>query len=58
MGAAIPEPVPPAEAVDETPVETGNFPFPDDGPQDDVAQGTDPAFEPELIDGADLEPES
>jgi hypothetical protein len=39
-------------------VETGNYPDPDDGPQDDVAQTTLPQYDEDLVDGADLESES
>ena len=38
--------------------ETGNYPDPDDGPQDDVEQVALPQYDDDLIDGADLEAES
>jgi hypothetical protein len=48
----------PVEATDEAvPAETGNYPDPDDGPQDDVEQTDEPLFEEALVDGADLEQE-
>lgn len=37
--------------------ETGNYPAPDDGPQDDVDQSALPQFDDDLVDGADLEVE-
>lgn len=37
------------------PVDTGNFPGPEDGPQDDVEQSTLPDFDEDLVDGAHLE---
>lgn len=49
--------VPVPATVEGEPEETGNFPFPDDGPQDDVDQSALPAFDDVLIDGADLEAE-
>ena len=36
-------------------VETGNYPGPEDGPQDDVEQTSLPDFDEDLVDGADLE---
>ena len=36
-------------------VETGNFVFPEDGPQDDVVQTSLPDFDEDLVDGATLE---
>lgn len=36
-------------------VDTGNFPGPDDGPQDDIEQSSLPDFDEDLIDGAHLE---
>lgn len=35
--------------------DTGNYPEPQDGPQDDVEQTTLPDFDEDLVDGADLE---
>jgi hypothetical protein len=37
--------------------ETGNFPPPEDGAQDDVEQTALPQYDEDLIDGADLTPE-
>jgi hypothetical protein len=39
-------------------VETGNYPDPDDGPQDDLEQVPTPQFDEHLIDGAGSEAES
>lgn len=39
----------------ERPEETGNYPDPDDGAQDEVRQSTLPAYDEDLVDGADLE---
>jgi hypothetical protein len=33
-------------------VETGNYPLPGDGPQDDLEQSTMPEFDEHLVDGA------
>jgi hypothetical protein len=43
--------VPAYEAV---PVDTGNYPMPDDGPQDDLEQTTSPDFDEDLVDGAGI----
>jgi hypothetical protein len=40
------------QSPEEEPVETGNFPDPEDGPQDDLAQTTTPQFDEDLVDGA------
>jgi hypothetical protein len=42
----------------EEPIETGSYPAPDDGAQDDVEQTTLPQYDEDLVDGADLESES
>lgn len=42
------------EPLDEVLAETGNYPLPDDGPQDDVDQSALPQYDEDLIDGADL----
>jgi hypothetical protein len=44
----------PSEATEEL-RDTGNYPEPLDGPQDDVEQTTLPDFDEDLVDGADLE---
>jgi hypothetical protein len=36
------------------PVDTGNYPLPEDGPQDDVPQSTTPQYDEDLVDGAGL----
>lgn len=36
-------------------VETGNYPEPSDGPQDQVEQTTLPQYDEDLVDGAGLE---
>jgi hypothetical protein len=36
------------------PVDTGNYPLPEDGPQDDVPQTTSARYDEDLIDGAAL----
>ncbi len=46
-----------AAATEVELVDTGNFPLPDDGPQEDVDQTALPAFDDVLVDGADLEGE-
>jgi hypothetical protein len=43
--AAVPE-------YEATPEETGNYPTPDDGPQDDLEQTTTPQYDEDLVDGA------
>lgn len=45
--AAVPE----NEAV---PVDTGNYPMPGDGPQDDLEQTTAQQYDEDLVDGAGL----
>jgi len=40
--------VPAGEAV---PVDTGNYPMPVDGPQDDLEQTTAPQYDEDLVDG-------
>jgi len=43
-------------AVSEPPlVETGNYPDPEDGPQDHLQQIPQPLFDDQLVDGADYE---
>lgn len=37
------------------PVETGNYPDPEDGPQDDLDQTPEPQLDDHLVDGADYE---
>jgi hypothetical protein len=44
----------PVTADDELLVETGNYPEPDDGPQDEVEQTNEPGFDEALVDGVDL----
>ncbi len=44
----------PDRAAVELP-DTGNYPEPQDGPQDDVEQTSLPDFDEDLVDGADLE---
>lgn len=39
-------------------VETGNFPDPEDGPQDDLEQTTTPQFDEDLVDAAGTEDDS
>jgi hypothetical protein len=41
--------VPAGEAV---PVDTGNYPMPDNGPQNDLEQTTAPQYDEDLVDGA------
>jgi hypothetical protein len=36
-------------------VETGNYPDPEDGPQDHLQQTPEPQFDDQLVDGADYE---
>ena len=36
-------------------VETGNYPDPEDGPQDHLQQISEPQFDDQLVDGADYE---
>lgn len=43
--------VPANEAV---PVDTGNYPTPGDGPQDDLEQTTAPQYDEDLVDGAGI----
>jgi hypothetical protein len=43
--------VPVNEAV---PVDTGNYPMPVDGPQDDLDQTTAPQHDEDLVDGAGI----
>jgi hypothetical protein len=43
--------VPADEAV---PVDTGNYPLPEDGPQDDLEQTTTPDYDEDLVDGAGI----
>lgn len=43
--AAVPE-------YEAAPEETGNYPTPDDGPQDDLDQATTPQYDEDLVDGA------
>jgi hypothetical protein len=43
--------IPPDEAE---PVDTGNYPLPEDGPQDDVPQTTSARYDEDLFDGAGL----
>lgn len=43
--AAVPE-------YEAAPEETGNYPTPDDGPQDDLDQTTTPQYDEDLVDGA------
>jgi hypothetical protein len=38
-----------------TPVETGNYPDPEDGPQDHLVQTPEPQLDEHLVDGADYE---
>jgi hypothetical protein len=40
------------QSPEEAPVETGNFPDPEDGPQDDLEQTTTPQFDEDLVNGA------
>jgi hypothetical protein len=40
------------ESPEDVPVETGNYPDPEDGPQDDLEQTTTPQFDEDLVDGA------
>jgi hypothetical protein len=40
------------------PVDTGNYPLPEDGPQDDVPQTTSARYDEDLVDGATLGAES
>lgn len=35
--------------------ETGNYPDPGDGPQDHLDQSTQPQFDEDLVDGADVD---
>jgi hypothetical protein len=38
------------QSPEDEPVETGNFPDPEDGPQDDLEQTTTPQFDEDLVD--------
>lgn len=42
----------------ETPVETGNYPLPEDGAQDQVEQTRLPQYDEDLVDGATLDADS
>jgi hypothetical protein len=48
--------VEPAGLAEAELAETGNYPFPDDGAQDDVEQTTLPQYDEDLVDGAGLDP--
>jgi hypothetical protein len=39
-------------ASDAVPVDTGNYPMPEDGPQDDLQQTSTPQYDEDLVDGA------
>jgi len=52
------EDAPPTEPQAIALVETGNYPDPDDGPQDDLEQVPTPQFDEHLVDGAGSEAES
>jgi hypothetical protein len=39
-------------ASDAVPVDTGNYPIPEDGPQDDLEQISTPQYDEDLVDGA------
>jgi hypothetical protein len=41
--------IPPSEAM---PADTGNYPMPEDGPQDHLDQTPSPQFDEDLVDGA------
>jgi len=47
-----------ADEAEQELEETGNYPDPDDGAQDDVGQAALPQFDDDLVDGADLEADS
>jgi len=41
-------------ANEAMPVDTGNYPMPVDGPQDDLEQTTAPQYDEDLVDGAGI----
>jgi hypothetical protein len=41
-------------ANEAMPVDTGNYPMPVDGPQDDLEQTTTPQYDEDLVDGAGI----
>ncbi|MGH1565777.1 hypothetical protein [Mumia sp. DW29H23] len=49
------EPAPEVVAEQEELEDTGNYPDPDDGPQDDIEQASLPQYDDDLIAGVTLE---